>query len=55
MNTDKKLSLPVYIYVLGVYKGSGKVLGEIASEAWSFEEDLNCWIDMLEAREGLGR
>jgi hypothetical protein len=52
---NKKLSLPVYRYVLGVYKGKGRALGEIASEARSFEEDLNCWIDMIEAREGLIR
>jgi hypothetical protein len=55
MNTKQKLSLPIYEYVGGLYKGKGKSLGEIASEARSFELDLNCWIDMIEAREGLGR
>jgi hypothetical protein len=55
MNTNKKLSLPIYEYVRGVYKGHDKTLDEIASEARSFESDLNCWIDMIEAREGLIR
>jgi hypothetical protein len=55
MNTTKKLSLPVYDYIRGAYKGTGKSLGEIASEARSFESDLNCWIDMLEFEENLER
>jgi hypothetical protein len=55
MNTSKKLSLPVYRYALGVYKGSGETLGNIAADARSFELDLNCWIDMLNLREGLVR
>jgi hypothetical protein len=55
MNTQQKLSTPIYKYVLGVYKGCGKSLGEIASEARSFEKDLNCWIDVIEARVGLIR
>lgn len=52
---NKKLSLSIYQYVRGLYKGTGKAFGEIASEARSFESDLNCWIDMIEAREGLER
>jgi hypothetical protein len=52
---NKKLSPSIYTYILGAYKGKGKALGEIASEARSFEKDLNCWIDMIEAREGLIR
>jgi hypothetical protein len=54
MNTTK-LTPTIYTYVLGVLKGKGKSLGEIASEARSFEKDLNCWIDVIEAREGLIR
>jgi hypothetical protein len=52
---NKKLSPSIYTYILQVYKGRGKALGEIASEARSFEKELNCWIDELEAREGLIR
>lgn len=55
MNTHKKLSLPIYEYVRGVYKGQGKSLGEIASEARSFEVGMSAFIDELEAREGLIR
>jgi hypothetical protein len=55
MNTHKKLSLPIYEYVRGVYKGSGETLGEIASEARAFESDMNAFIDGLEAMEGLIR
>jgi hypothetical protein len=51
----QKLSLSIYQYVRGLYKGTGKSLGEIASEARSFESDLNYWIDELEAMEGLIR
>lgn len=54
MNT-RKLDLPIYRYVREIYKGKGKSLGEIASEARSFESDLVCWIDRLEAKEDLGR
>jgi hypothetical protein len=48
MNTKHNLSLPIYRYVSGAYKGTGKSLGGIASEARSFEKDLNCGIDELE-------
>lgn len=54
MNTTK-LTPTIYTYVMGVLKGKGIALGEIASEARSFEKDLNCWIDELEDREGLIR
>lgn len=53
--TKHNLSLPIYKYVSGAYKGKGKALGEIASEARSFEIDLNVWIDELEDNEGLIR
>lgn len=52
---DKNLSLPIYRYVSGVYKGCGKSLGEIASEARSFEEDMNYWIDVLNSKGDLER
>ena len=51
MNTQK-LSPSVYEYVLGVYKGSGKMLGEIAAQARTFESDMNAFFDMLELEEG---
>jgi len=51
MNTQK-LSPSVYGYVLGVYKGSGKMLGEIAAQARTFESNMNAWIDMIEVMEG---
>lgn len=50
-----ELSPSIFRYVMAVFKGKGKALGEIASEARSFESDLNCWIDMIEAEEGLRR
>jgi hypothetical protein len=50
-----ELTSSIYQYVVGVFKGKGKALGEIASEARSFESDLNCWIDMIESKEGLIR
>ena len=52
MNTQHKLSPSIYQYGIGVYKGKGKALGEIAAEARSFEADLNLWIDMIESKEG---
>jgi DNA-binding MarR family transcriptional regulator len=55
MNTSKKLSSTIYTYVVELYKGKGKSLGEIASEARVFESDMSAWIDMIEAREGLIR
>ena len=48
-----ELSPSIYRYVLGLYKGAGKSLGEIASEARSFEFELNCWNEELDLREGL--
>ena len=52
MNTQQKLSLPVYEYVRGVYKHSGETLGNIAAQARSFESDMNAFLDKLELREG---
>jgi len=46
-----ELSPSIYEYVRGVYKGKGLGLGKIASEARSFEFDLNCWNDELNRRE----
>ena len=50
-----ELSLSIFQYVRGVYKGKGKSLGEIASEARSFEFELNCWNEELDLLEGLRR
>ena len=50
-----ELSPSIFGYVMGVFKGKGKALGEIASEARSFEFDLNCWYDMIESKEDLMR
>ena len=47
------LSLSIFQYVRGVYKGQCKTLGEIASEARSFEFELNCWNEELDSLEGL--
>jgi hypothetical protein len=55
MNTKHNLSLSIYQYVRGLYKGTGKSLGEIASEARIFEFDMNNFLDMLEFEEGLIR
>ena len=52
MNTHQKLSLPVYRYVLGVYKGTGERLGNIAARARTFESDMNAFLDVLELKEG---
>ena len=52
MNTQQKLSLPIYQYVRSIYKGKGLGLGEIASGARSFESDMNAFLDKLELREG---
>jgi hypothetical protein len=54
MNTQK-LSPSVYKYVLGVYKGSGEMLGNIAAQARIFESDMNTFLDELELKEELGR
>ena len=51
MNTQK-LSLPVYRYVLGVYKGCGEPLGNIAAHARTFESDMNAFLVDLDLREG---
>jgi DNA-binding MarR family transcriptional regulator len=55
MTTKHNLSLSIYQYVRGLYKGTGKSLGEIAAEARIFESDMNTFIDDLEAMEGLIR
>ena len=51
MNTLEKLSPSVYGYVLGVYKGTGKKLGEMAAQARIFESDMNAFLDELNCRE----
>jgi len=48
-----ELSSPVYEYVRNIYKGKGKALGEIASEARSFESEMNSWNEEMDLREGL--
>ena len=53
MNTLEKLSPSVYGYVLGVYKGTGKKLGEMAAQARIFESEMNAFLDGLDAREDL--
>jgi len=39
-------------YVMGAFKGSGKTLGEVAAHARQFENEMNAWIDMVDAKEG---
>jgi hypothetical protein len=50
-----ELSPLVYVYILGVFKGSGETLGNIAAHARIFESDMNAFIDELEFKEGLVR
>ena len=52
MHTSKPLTPSVFTYVLGVNKGSGKSLGEVATHARQFENEMNAWIDMVDAKEG---
>ena len=52
MNTQQKLSPPVYRYVLGVYKGSGETLGNIAAHTRTFEADMNAFLVDLDLKEG---
>lgn len=47
-----ELSLSIYEYVRGVYKGSGKSLGEIAAQAREFESEMLAWNDKLDFMEG---
>ena len=51
MNTLESLSPSVYGYVLGVYKGTGKKLGEMAAQARIFESDMNAFLDELNCME----
>lgn len=51
MNTLEKLSPSVYGYVLGVYKGTGETLGNIAAHARIFELDMNTYLDELNCME----
>lgn len=53
--TTKKLSLPIYEYILGVYKGSGETLGNIAAQARVFESEMNAFIDVLNSKGELER
>jgi len=52
MHTSKPLSPSVFRYVMGAFKGSGKTLGEVAAQARQFENEMNAWIDMVNAKEG---
>ena len=52
MQRANPLSPSVFTYVLGVNKGSGKTLGEVAAHARQFENEMNAWIDMVDAKEG---
>ena len=52
MQRANPLSPSVFTYVLGAFKGSGKTLGEVAAHARQFENELNAWIDMVDAKEG---
>ena len=47
--TTHELSPSIYGYVIGVFKGSGETLGNIAAQARTFEFNMNAWIDLLEA------
>ncbi len=52
--TTENLSSSIYRYVMGVYIGSGKTLGEIAMRAREFESEMDVWhvnLDILEDLE----
>ena len=55
MTTTENLSPSTIQFVAGVYKGSDMTLGEAVTQAEQFENELNAWIDMIEAKEGLVR
>jgi hypothetical protein len=55
MATTENLSPSTIEIVREAYKGSDKTLGEIVTHALQYEDELNAWIDMIEAREGLIR
>ena len=48
----KELSPSIFRYVMGVYKGSGETLGNIAAQARKFESDMRAWYNELENFEG---
>jgi hypothetical protein len=48
-----ELSPSIYEYVMGIYKGSGETLGNIATQARQFEIEMNAYFDELELLEGL--
>jgi hypothetical protein len=48
---SKSLTPSIFEYVMGVYKGSGKTLGEIAAQARQFEDEMNAWIETLDQME----
>jgi len=52
MHTSKPLTPSIFRYVMGAFKGSGKTLGEVAAHARQFENEMNAWIDMVDAKEG---
>ena len=47
------LSPSIYRYVMGIYKGSGETLGNIATQARQFEIEMNAYFDELDLLEGL--
>jgi hypothetical protein len=55
MSTTENLSPSTIKIVREAYKGSDKTLGEIVTQAEQYENELNAWIDMIEAAEGLER
>jgi hypothetical protein len=52
MTTTENLSpSTIHEFVGGVYKGSDKTLGEIVTQAEQYENEMNAFIDMIEAAE----
>ena len=54
MTTTENLSpSTINEFVVGLYKDSDKTLGEIVTQAEQYENELNAFIDGLEAREDM--
>ena len=51
MSTTDELSPSTIEFVRETYKGSDKTLGEIVTQAEQYENELNAFIDGLEAME----
>lgn len=51
MQQANPLTPSIFKYVMGVLKGRGYTLGEVAAQARRFENELNAWWDGLAEME----